>query len=546
MKKTTIRIIAGIVAVAAIGGGAVWWQATVRTKQSVVDTIARINATPAADGSKIEITYDRIETAGFPPGITVRLVNPKAVVTVPDTAPAQAGKAAVMEWAFQGNADIVTNHIAAAYKLHLQGNDTIRLDMADGAQPVTIEGSGSDYSFAVKARSFRDFLAWEKLDIHDKEQVGHFVETIRKASADFGALRYVDAASKAPAFTQDKSHVGFVNRTTPEAYDFDLEIDARNSQVYEAYAGIFGQITGFGTQDPALGALGMEMEALPFSAARAGKQNMDVAISGYIKRDPASRSLRFTAPRLSIANNFYAITAPFEMHIEENAEGMKLKMKMDDRITVTAAGAADMQRTLDMFFAMAQSAGKDDPNFDAAAFKAKVTSALPTVSTLGPITFAVDIAGTVAQPAPGTVGAPRARLEIGNFDFSHARWGLKAEGNVDTMEGSPAITMKLVCEKCDAMTSDAMKTAVDAQEAARMIDPARPPLPLGEPLLQAIDRLLAQVGKKEGADIVFAITTPAPNDIRIGEQPMGAVLMQAMTALMPFMQPQAAQTPIAP
>ncbi|MBA4274188.1 MAG: hypothetical protein C0436_00900, partial [Alphaproteobacteria bacterium] len=443
-------------------------------------------------------------------------------------------------WSFKGYADIITNHLDAAYKIELAGDDN--MEIKTGEEAATLNGKDSSYAFAVKAKSLQDFLAWENLDVDNKEQVEKFIETIREGSADVGALNYTDAASGEPAFTHESGHFRLTNRSTKELYDFDFEVTAKNSEVHPAYAKFLERLGGGDANNP-LAAMGMS--DMPFSAANAGKQNFDIALSAYMNRgEPeAPGVVRIKAPRLTITNNYYDVNGTFDIDVTEGAAGMDFTFTQDMSLNVKEAGAKDFLKTTEMLFAMAPMMAQGNESFDIEAFRAKVTSALPTVSTLGPIKLAIAMKGNFAPKEPNAATHTKGKIELSNFDFSHARWGLTAKGNIDNMTAeTPAITMDIVCQKCDTLTADTMQTAVASQEAALMLDPKRPPFPLGDALLQAINQLLASIGTKDASgNITFAITTPAANDIRVNDKPVATVMMEGMTTLMPFMQPPAAE-----
>lgn len=534
MKKTILRILLALFAVLIIGGGAAWWVTTAKTKQSVIDAIARINAHKAADGSSIEITYAAVETAGFPPSITVRLVDPVLVIKAPATTQ-PAAAASVISWAYKGYADVVTNHLGAAYELVLSGDDTFTITQGETSSAIT--GSGSTYHFAVKAKSLEHFLAWEKIDFSNPAQAEAFIDSIREARADVGALSYKDAASGEPAFSHEKGLFSFVNRSDANAFDFDLEVLAKNSELYPAYGALLDKLSGSMSVSENIFGAG----ATPFSAANAGKQNVEINLSGYITRnkEKGNRTMRISMPRFSLSNNYYDIQLPLGMDVAESEGGTDFKAKLDAKINFTAAGAADAHKSLGALYAMLPMMTASNPSFNEAAFKEKVAGALPTVSTLGPITFAVDIDGKIAPRGEAGL-ASKGNVNLGQLELSHARWGLKADGHIDNTGEIPNITINLNCMKCDTMTADTMKSAIDAQLALAMLEPGRPLYPLGDEMLKAIDGLFAHIGKKDTAsgDVLFAITTPAANDIRIGEQPLAAAMMQAMTTLAPFLTPQ--------
>ncbi len=548
MNKKLVRII-GILLILAIGGGGVaWFVTTAQTKQSVIDTITKLNATTAEDGTKIEISYASVETAGFPPSITVRLVDPVLKVSIPnmhanqlaaEQDAAQAPQPVEIQWSFKGHADVITNHLNASYGLNLKGNDTMRMSMGD--ENVSVVGENSDYQFALKAKSLSDFLKWENLNPKDEAQMKALFASISEVSSNIGALNYKVEGTGEPAFTQELGKFQLSNRSTDELVDLDFEVLGKASQVHPAYGAFLEKLGMMGEAPPELAAMGLN--EMPFSAARAGKQDFDMAASVYVttsKDANAPRIVRVKAPRFMIKNNFYDMNLVVNMDATDSASGTDFTFLIDNKLNVTEAGATDMRKMMDTIFAMAPMMAQNNPAFDAEQFKAKVTEALPTVSTLGPITFVVDVSGKLAAKGEAAV-AQKGTINVNRFDFSHARWGINAKGTMDNTAEAPAITLTLNCVKCDAMTADVMKSAVQGQEIQTMLDPKQPQFPLGDGMLASVNQLLASIGKKDAAsgDIAFDVTTPAANDFRINDKPVAGVMMEAMTALAPYMAPAA-------
>lgn len=541
MNKKIVRVIAVFAVVVLGGGGAFWYVNVNQTKQAVIDFIAGINAKTQADGSKITISYDALETAGFPPALTVRLVNPKLGMTIPAQAagidPSQ--KSLQMNWVFKGYADVITNHLGASYGLHLLGDDTLKLNA--GADDVTVEGKQSEYRFSVTAKSMQDFMQWETLDTDNQQQVEKFIKTIAAAEAKIGALNYTVKGSGEPAFTQESGYFKVNNRSDKEIVDFDIVLRVKDSEVHPAYGKVMDAFLGAPPPEMAM----MGLQQMPFSASRAGKQNFDIAADIYVDESKAEgtadapKKLNVDFNTFSVSNNYYTMNAPMRVKAEESAAGgTQFEVVMDTKTTYTEQGANDARKMMESLMGMASMFAAGNPNFNLEAFNAKVNEALPVVSTLGPITFAVDVKGNMQPKAEGEM-VQKGTIAINRFDFSHARWGLNAKGNIESVE-SPTVTLNVNCVKCDTFTSDLVKTSAAAQEAAAMIDPAQPRFPFGDELLAALNQFLASVGKKDAAsgDIAFAITTPAANDYRINEKPAATVMMEAMTTLMPFMQPQ--------
>lgn len=544
MKKPLARILAVLLALILIGGAAIWWIAAGNAKKAVEDTIARINAMPFDNGAKLNITYAGIATAGFPPNVTVRLTDPKLSATLPSTPSlAAAGESpapsapTTIDWDVKGYADIGTHYLDAAYTFTLHGDDTVTI--TNEAESLAVKGTNSHYRFALKAKSLGDFLNWEKLDPKEDAQVKAFISTIAEISSDIGPLEYVDASTNEPAITQPQGKVRFLNHSDENAFDIQAELFAKDVQIHPAYA---DKLMKFNMVNPGFAQFGLSPEQIPFQSSGMGKQNIDIAFSAYVTRGDAqqSRTVKVNAPRLSIRNDYYDVSMPFALDILKQVGGTDFKVKTDTRLTLTEKGAAEIRKAQDMFYAltpMLAANQKNMPPETLEALKKAVIEAMPNVSQTSPIVFALDISGNSVAGAQGSA-QKKFKANLARFEFSNTNWGLKAEGALDTLADSPAINLTLNCEKCTALVENTVTMLRQMQDAFRLLEPTRPAYPFGEPLQQAVVQFLETAGTKDAAgNIRFAVTTPAANDIRIGEQPLMAVMMQGMTTIAPYMQP---------
>lgn len=547
MKRSLARVLAALLALLLVGGVTVWWISANYTKQATENVIARINATPSEKGVQFHIAYAGIDTTGLPPNVTVRLTDPVFTMTLPPT-PALVtaegesipAKPVTTEWAVKGYADITTHYLGASYTLTIRGDDT--LTIRNDAATLAIKGTDSRYRFAIKARSFSDFLDWEKLDPRDDAQIAGFLRTVAEASSDIGPLSYADADSNEPAFTQPKGLLRFTNRSNENAFDIDVELLVKDAQIHPAYG---RQLQQFKMANPVIAKLGLSADQLPFSGSEMGKQNIDAALSAYVTRGEGSqdRHVRVTVPRLNIQNDYYDVSMPFALDILKRVTDTDFKAKADTRLTLTEKGASEVRKAQDMLYGtimMVAANNKDLTPETLEALKAAVIEALPDVSKVSPVVLAFDVSGNSVTDAQGR-RARKVKADLARFEFSNTHWGLKANGALDTLTSDvPTVNLTLACEKCAAFVQESVKTLGQWQDVSHLADPARPLYPFGEPLQQAVLQFLGTVGKKdEAGTLTFTVTTPAANDVRIGDQPLAAVMMQGMATLAPYLQPVA-------
>lgn len=536
MKKKKVLIALGavvVVALAAVSG--TWFVTAKKTKEGVVAFIDKANAGLSKDGLTFKIGYKEAKTGGFPTHVSVRLVDP--TLTITETA-ADGSKPVDFLGFYDGHIDIVTDHLRKQYRAELAGNDSYTLKSGD--QSMAIKGEGSKFTLLVQARSLDAFRQWETLDFKKKQDVVRFMETIHSASFDAGKLHYKDATSGETAFTQDESLARVTSRSSADILDLDLELTGKGSQVSKAYMDVIENMI----RQPGGEALATFYADAPFSAVRAGKQDVDIKGSIYMtmKKDAPEREFRYDFSRAYAKNDFYEISMPSKMSVKMDATGMKIALFTDTTMDVKPAATAETGRAiaqniamLAMFMPKAELA---EPQM--VELNTKIMAALPTLSTLGPVNYKLDLAGDVGPDKKGA-------FNLNTFALTHKRWGLEANGAVENRTGPPTVTLSLTCRQCNSFTHDTMVTAIGMQDIKKMLKPESQMLPLGEPLLAAINGLLSQVGAK-GTDgsLVFAVTTPAPGDIRLNQRPLGEVMMQAMAALQPVLNPApaAAQPPV--
>lgn len=535
MKKKKVLIALGavvVVGIAAVSG--TWFVTAKKTRESVIAFIDRINTNLSKDGLTFKIGYSEAKMAGFPTHVSVRLVNPTLTITEAAT----DGNAPLdFQWGYDGHIDIVTDHLKKQYRAELAGNDSFTLKSGD--QSMAIKGEGSKFTLLVEARSLDAFRQWETMDLKKKENVVRFLETIHSASFDAGKLHYKDATSGETVFTQDESLGRITSRSSADVLDLDLELTGKGSQVSKAYMDVLENMM----KQPggkALAPFYAQGTDTPFSAIRAGRQDVDIKGTIYMtmKKDAPVREFRFDFTRAHAKNDFYEMNMPSKLSVKMDATGMKIALFTDTTMDVKPAAAAETQRAITQNLAMLAMLMPNAQLTEAqmVELNTKIMAALPTLSTLGPVNYKLDLAGDVGPDKKGA-------FNLNSFALTHKRWGLEANGAVENRSGAPTVTLTITCRQCDSFTHDTMVTAIQMQDVKKMLRPESQMLPLGEPLLAAINGLLAQVGAK-GTDgsLVFAVTTPAPGDIRLNQRPLGEVMMQAMAALQPVLNPAPAAT----
>lgn len=525
MKKKFTLWIAAFVVIASIGISALWFSAAETARSNVERGIAAWNemgkAQEGESATRFAFGYESLETRGFPVRTTVRVVKPRIDITVT----ANDGTATRLQWSSQGYADLVTDHFSREYRINLRGDDTVAMQI--GTETLSLQGRNSDMSAYVMARSYGDFTMWEQLNIRDKESLKHFLRSIRGAGIHAGALHYVDAATHQTVMTQEASRIALQNNSSKERLDANIEFYARASEVAPAYGEFIEKLSQHLAGTPA-----EAVQDIPFAASRAGKQDVDIAAQLSMPLSAGEKYTDFAleVTRNYISNNFYELRMPLSVRLQQSEEGRKLAVKQDLTVIVKPAATAETKRAVDKMELDLAPLVATLSEEQRAAFKAKLFEAIPAMSGLGPVNIAFDFV------IDGKQGR-KADIALNRFHIAHARWTIDASGTASNVE-SPSVAMTLTCAPCTQFTQDTMASAVLVQDALHVASPGKKSLPLGKEMLTAIDGLLAKLGDSDAdGTVTLVVTTPKPGDIRINDQPVGLVMLQAMAALEPVLAP---------
>lgn len=538
MAKALKPILAGLAVASLVGAGGFWYVASGRVVEQVAAQVQAFNTRTRPDGDSAKISYDRLQRTMFP-AIGARIVNPALELN-------QQGDGAstppmILSWKGQGTTDLIINHITHSYRVDTNGSSHI--DLQAGEEKIAAESQPNATHLTVAAKDAAAFKAWGTLDTQDANAVRAALRDIKKFSFDFGPVLVKDATSGSTILSQEKSMVRLANRSTDTQADFDLKAEVRGTQVTKEYNDIVNRVIRAGRVPVQM----MDDEAVPFSMARAGLQDLiiDLSVDAPLASGPMSDG-HIEVRAFSVKNNFYRAALPGKVVLSEKDGGRNAALKLDWTLEVTPAGAAEMARMVAMgsgripvLSSMAEKAGA---NASPEEVKQKILAALPTLSTLGPITLAVDLDARVPAPPPSgqiaDANAPE-RVTVNGIALNHTRWGFEAKGKLERKrQDGTTVDMTLDCKRCDILTGDLYASATNAQDLMNLLQPGREQWRLSDAMLTNLNQLLADAGRKDAnGDITFTIASPKPNDIRLNDKPVGEFMAQLMVTLNP---PQAA------
>ena len=547
-RAILVLFIAGILA----AGGA-WYVMAGRVVAATQALIDKANAAPHTDGSTVKIPYGSLSRTMFPK-IGVRVTDPAVELTTPGEAapqvntvtgaPAAATPPLHITWKHTGTIDVITDQFSHEFHVVNDGSGAGALE--SGNDKVAISSMPAHSELRLIAKNRDAFKQWLTLNLSDEASVKQALSQIGGAHVSVGAVKLTDTASNAVILTQDESAFDLTNRSDDKGVNFDLSLVSKGSEVTKEYTDLVVHVMHI-LKLPT----GPIDGTMPLSASRAGKQDMDIAMNVNLPTTPQGQPMPtgdVHVSKFSIKNNFYSISLPSDVVLHEDAGHRHATIKTNWSVEITPTGAAESQLAIDQAMQMA-------PQQDAAQqqqLKQKIMAALPTVSTLGPITFVLDVDASVPKEvvpgAPKQPGDTKESLSLRQFSFGHKRWGIEAKGEAanDALSGGTAVNGTLTCKQCTTLTQDIFATAHAVQDVMAIMQPGSAPFPLSDAMLAQLNATLANIGKpgSTAGDIDFVVTTPAPGDIRVNDKPYAQVMPQLMMVFMaPPPAPVAAPAP---
>lgn len=538
MASKKVKVIGGVAAVLVAGAGSAWYVITGNILSATTSWLATVASKKLEDGTTT-LTYDSIRRSSFP-SIGVRLVNPRFAVTYPGTDNETKAPVAFTV-ALNGTIDTTTDYIGNAYNVAVNG--AYSYDASIGETKFGGKSAApSTERWLLKAKDRATFSAWNALDWNNEDAVKAAIQGIAAARYEVGAFALNDAQGRL-LMGANKLVLGFNNRSNETTIDGDVVIQANALEVTDAYNEAAESVMQLASL-PQL----MKLSQMPFSASRAGKQELDIVAAVKLPigiASGASPSGFIDVSKFYAKNNFYTLNMPLRMVLNEANGQRNLTLKLDWLLDVTAAGGAEGQYLVNAVADPFLMAGREtldpqDPQpLDEQALKQRITAALPTLSTLGPITLAIDLDATSpsAPAQPGQPATGKDSVSMRNFALTHKRWGIVAKGDSLNNANGATINASLVCKQCDTLTGDVVATAQSAQEVMNTATPGRPQMALTPEFAASVNSTLADIGSKDAAgDVTFTFATPKPGEVTVNGKPIGEVgpkLMALFAALQP-------------
>jgi hypothetical protein len=527
----------------AVALGAAWYVASGEVVNHAKSLVEQANAATHPEGLTLTIAYESVTRSHFP-SVGVRFVNPS--ISFSDAGDGVGRPPFSFEWKREGHVDFVSDVRTRTYRLvsHGSGRTVVRADN----QSFEIASEPSDMELALTARDRAAYKTLQELDLRDRAAVEKAVRELAGISLRASDILLSESGTQTTLYSQRASSLVLTNRSTESTYDFDATIQVKDSEITKTYSDMLARFTS-ALQMP----LAINDEIMPFSSTRAGKQNMELAVRAKLPRNAEDSTIDdgyIHVNQFTVTNAYYQLSAPFDLVIAQADERRTAAIKGNWQFELTKAGGAEMSRpglNKSILLVLAKRAGVETIEADPELLQQKLLASLPSVSTLGPIEFRVDLEASTPMPkasasAIDTTGKDdrREMLTINALSFTHPRWGMDVKGMAARVgKNEMTVDFTIICQKCETMTRDIYDVASATQEVMSLLNPKREAWYMNEAMLANVNKTLAEIGRKDEAtgDIVFGIGSPSPNDIRINGKPMSQVMLKFMAM---FMDPEKA------
>lgn len=553
--KSWAKLLIGAAAITSGGVGSGWYVMSGNLVTTIKQSIDQANEAGGAGKAKVTISYNAIERSAFPT-IGARITDIGAQVELPAH---DAVEGISVQWKTNGAVEIISDPLHNQYRM--KGNTATETHLAQGEKSFSLHADSTPVEMTVRAINHKAFRALSFANLKDEASNRAMLESIAQMNLQIGAMRVTDGAGEM-LYSQEAFGLTIAHNPDAQFNDIDLALQLKDSLTTPAYQTLVSSFThGMdGKTEP------FNAGNLPFAGSRAGKQNFDIAAhvklpKAGLEDDAATVDVVFS--KFEISNDFYRLKLPLSLQRQKVGSSRIIKAKLDGEYTLSEAGGTEVRTYLVPF--AAQLAGllhnkPEDAERDASMVE-KLVAALPTVTTVGPVTVALDLEADLGQgssqhtaatkpnegkDAPGAANL-KDQYTLNRFALNHSHWGIDAKGMfINPNDGQSGIVSDITihCLKCSALIADAYSQARSVQEAMNLVTPDRPQWRIDETVEKQVGALIDEIGKKDPAtgDITLAITTPTPGNVQINDKSIAEVMPKLMAIIAPEM---AAQMPAA-
>lgn len=552
-----------VVFLGVVGGGYCigWYAQASRMKAGIEQAIANLHT------HGITVTYQSIETSGFPRDVTVSLVNPRVQGRVDQllkSIPAPPGKsqpfADLPSWqeddALAGRITFSINALSSHYRSGVTGDLHHQSEIGGKTLVADIHRSSESACTVGLSRSGWFTSLW------DFEAFLHRGNALRD-------LRLFDCASPGETVT------GAQHETLIQTGPSRIYVTSAPSQGMEDlriyFKGENGEVTPAG--DAWITALTQSFgKNVPSNLALYGKQNIEINFSYAGPADAADSGKPLNVQLNPLSFTSQADTIIASLSLTDSGQSNPRQSHLAFRMGANFGAAYDaiqqtiLRSAIQSMYAdknrMAADANNSNnrmpPVFLATLNKytpdqmyAILSPAIPQLHALGQMTGNVD-ANFKGEPDFKT-----GDVALANLQLSATPYGLTGAGNAHIAAGAPPTgQLTLICAHCLQLVDDTTAYAGRVRTAFSYFNPAATAAAIDPKLVEGAKQLLGALAAKDasGNNFTYIIVSKGgagatingkglPEVMQLYDQYIGAVLRQEAAAKAP---PPAAPSPAAP
>ncbi len=533
--KVWAKAMVGVAGLVAAGAGGGWYVMSGNMVAMAKANIEQINAAGGGDQPKVTLSYAAIGRTMFPT-IGVAVTDLAVRFELPSGA---EGQAVTMDSTSKGTAQLTCNPLTREYRM--SGENTVESRITHGEQTSVMRGDRAQFDMRLKAQDRAAYNTLAAMNLKEPQSILAALKGVSEASMVISPFRMTDDKG-ALLYSQEAFELRVKRQPQKDATDIELALLLKDSVTTEAYDAFLSTLMD-GQNAP------FAMPDVPFSVTRGGKQNIDVlahvrlpnGAGSAMMADGASLELR----RFAISNDFYHLTLPL-VATRQLVNGDEItRIKLDGEYELTAKGGEEAKQ-YGIPFLQKFLGGLSGSNEGVEQRYDMIAAALPTLSTLGPVTLAVDVEANKTANSEDSASA-KDQFTINRLSLNHSRWGLDVKGMLTDPAGNDAgvtADVAINCLKCDALVADGFEKARAAQAVMNYETPDRPQWRVDAAVEQQVAALLNEIGRKDAAtgDVSVAITSPQPGNLMINNKSVAEVMPRILAIVAPE---AAAQMPAA-
>ena len=506
-----------------------------------------------------KITYDAIETTGFPKEMIVRIRNPhfvgRADLLLSDLARYTA--------ALKGqSAGMLAPPTYAQWQedAKLNGNLVLTINMLSNVVRLKSEGTWSNTStFEGKTVSLNtEFEGALMCELVQKATPASFISPLwsldqMRLNKETLDSTFKSAACNIPAYTVENATTNQV-LLSGGASQFSLYSTPSDTRTDVKFALQLHDIETLPEGDEIYTLYHRAMTpqgqwATPAHPSMLGKQNADIGLSLSAPKDEAkwkSEPVRFELAPFKISNAAFSTDGSISIDSAPNKDDMNVTIHFT-LATQFAEAYGQMSKLLLNDFVTAIYAGdilqiKPDTLAKIRAVEQERTfntawQALPDITQMGTFTQTFD-----AQ-LQGKLAAGQGKMDIKALELSSRDYGLNAKGTLEAQQPNqlmPETNVTLRCRNCDTMLDTLYSYQTRVQTALAQLDGSNTPrMSFTQAQLSGAKQFLGAVGAVSTADNAvyhdFAISINAGN-ITINQKPMAEIMTLYQASMVPAAQ----------